>query len=92
MEVVRKAIYKPPLASQLDYYRRLCPCLVNFGNSIFSYYQAFRIKEAARLLTEGTLTVSEVGNQLGFTNLNHFSRVFYDHIGTRILKQFSRLR
>lgn len=52
-----------------------------FGNSIFSYYQEFRMKEAARLLKEGTLSVSDVGYQLGFTNLGHFSRVFKHHIG-----------
>ena len=60
-----------------------------FGNSIFSYYQEFRIKEAARLLKEENLSVSEVGYQLGFTNLSHFSRVFNDHIGMKP-KQYSR--
>ncbi|KAA6329898.1 Regulatory protein PchR [termite gut metagenome] len=60
-----------------------------FGNTIFSYYQDFRIKEAARLLKEEKLSVSEVGYQLGFTNLSHFSRVFKDHIGAKP-KQYSR--
>lgn len=52
-----------------------------FGNSIFNYYQDFRMKEAARLLKEEKLSVSEVGYQLGFTNLSHFSRIFKKHIG-----------
>jgi AraC-like DNA-binding protein len=52
-----------------------------FGNSIFSYYQEFRIKEAARLLKEKKYSVSEVGYSLGFTNLSHFSRIFREHIG-----------
>jgi AraC-like DNA-binding protein len=60
-----------------------------FGNSIFSYYQAFRMKEAARLLKEEKLSVSDVGYQLGFTNLSHFSRVFKEHIGMKP-KQYSR--
>jgi len=60
-----------------------------FGNSIFSYYQEFRMKEAARLLTEEKLSVSEVGYQLGFTNLSHFTRVFKDHTGLNP-KQYSR--
>jgi len=60
-----------------------------FGNSIFSYYQEFRMKEAARLLKEEKLSVSEVGYQLGFTNLSHFSKVFKDHIGMKP-KQYSR--
>jgi len=60
-----------------------------FGNSIFSYYQEFRMKEAARLLKEENLSVSDVGYRLGFTNLSHFSRVFEEHIGMKP-KQYSR--
>jgi len=60
-----------------------------FGNSIFSYYQDVRMKEAARLLKEGKLSVSDVGTQLGFTNLSHFSKVFREHIGVKP-KQYSR--
>ncbi|WP_420150763.1 helix-turn-helix domain-containing protein [Spirosoma sp.] len=60
-----------------------------FGKSIFRYYQEFRMKEAARLLKEEKLSVSEVGYQLGFTNLSHFSRAFNEHIGAKP-KQYSR--
>jgi AraC-like DNA-binding protein len=60
-----------------------------FGNSIFNYYQTFRIKEAALLLKEGKLSVSEVGYRMGFTNLSHFSKVFKAHIGVRP-KQYNR--
>ena len=60
-----------------------------FGNSIFSYYQGFRMKEAARLLKEEKLSVSDVGYRLGFTNLSHFTRVFEAHIGMKP-KQYSR--
>jgi len=60
-----------------------------FGNSIFSYYQTFRMKEAAFLLKEEKLSVSDVGYRLGFTNLSHFSRVFKEHTGMKP-KQYSR--
>jgi Transcriptional regulator containing an amidase domain and an AraC-type DNA-binding HTH domain len=60
-----------------------------FGNSIFNYYQEFRIKEAARLLKEEKLSISDVGYQLGFTNLSHFARVFKEHIGMKP-KQYSQ--
>ena len=60
-----------------------------FGNSIFSYYQAFRMKEAARLLKEEKLSVSDTGYRLGFTNLSHFSKVFKEHIGMKP-KQFTK--
>lgn len=54
-----------------------------FGKGVFEYYQSMRMQEAARLLKEKRLTVSEVGYQLGFTNLSHFSRVFEQHIGVK---------
>lgn len=54
-----------------------------FGKGVFEYYQYMRMQEAARLLKEKHLTVSEVGYQLGFTNLSHFSRVFEQHIGMK---------
>ena len=54
-----------------------------FGKGVFEYYQYMRMQEAARLLKEKHLTVSEVGYQLGFTNLSHFSRVFEQHTGMK---------
>jgi len=54
-----------------------------FGNSIFSYYQSFRMQEAARLLKEQKLTVSEVGYRMGFSNLSHFGKIFEEHIGMK---------
>lgn len=54
-----------------------------FGKSVFDYYQALRMQEAARLLKEEHLTVSEVGYRVGFTNLSHFSRVFEQDLGLK---------
>jgi AraC-like DNA-binding protein len=54
-----------------------------FGKSVFTYYQTLRMQEAARLLKEQHLTVSEVGFQVGFTNLSHFARVFEQHLGLK---------
>jgi AraC-like DNA-binding protein len=59
-----------------------------FGESIFNYYQRFRMQEAARLLKEHKFTVSEVGYEMGFSNLGHFTRVFEAHIGMKP-KRFS---
>jgi AraC-like DNA-binding protein len=59
-----------------------------FGNSLFNYYQNFRMKEAARLLKEHKLSVSEVGFRMGFINLSHFTKVFEEHIGMKP-KKFS---
>jgi AraC-like DNA-binding protein len=54
-----------------------------FGIGIYDYYQHLRMKEAARLLRDEKLLVSEVGYQMGFENLSHFSRVFEKHIGLK---------
>lgn len=59
-----------------------------FGKGVFEYYQSTRMQEAGRLLKEKGLTVSEVGYQLGFTNLSHFARVFEQYIGMKP-KRFS---
>ena len=85
----------PPVINELAVGANMSPTKLKrlfkqiFGNSIFSYYQEFRMKEAARLLKEEQLSVSDVGYQLGFTNLSHFSRVFNEHIGMKP-KQYSR--
>lgn len=50
-----------------------------FGASPYAYFQAARMAEARRLL--GHQSVSEVGYQLGFTNLSHFARLFAEHHG-----------
>jgi len=62
-----------------------------FGDSLFSYYQKFRMKEASRLLKENKMTVSEVGFKMGFSNLSHFAKAFEQHIGIKP-KSFQKLK
>ncbi|MDP9077024.1 MAG: AraC family transcriptional regulator [Bacteroidota bacterium] len=50
-----------------------------FGDSIYNYYQTARMEEAAYLLKYKNYSVSEVGYQLGFSNLSHFARLFERH-------------
>jgi AraC-like DNA-binding protein len=52
-----------------------------FGDTIYNYYQKVRMEEAAFLLKQAGYSVSEVGYQLGFSNLSHFSRLFKRHYG-----------
>jgi len=79
----------PPVIRELAVSANMSPTKLKrlfkqiFGNSIFSYYQEFRMKEAARLLKDEKLSVSEAGYQLGFTNLSHFSRVFNEYAGMK---------
>ncbi|WP_338874035.1 helix-turn-helix transcriptional regulator [Spirosoma sp. SC4-14] len=60
-----------------------------FGLSLYAYYQTVRMQEAARLLREAKLSVSETGYRLGFENLSHFTRVFVDHLGQKP-KQYAK--
>ena len=54
-----------------------------FGMGIYEYFQHIRMKEAARLLREKNVSVSEAGYQMGFENLGHFTKVFEKHIGKK---------
>ncbi|MBD1433746.1 helix-turn-helix transcriptional regulator [Sphingobacterium sp. DN00404] len=54
-----------------------------FGKGMYPYYQHVRMQEAARLLREEHLSVSEVGYQLGFSNLSYFGRLFERHLGCK---------
>lgn len=62
-----------------------------FGMGIYDYYQHFRMQEAARLMREEKLSVSEAGYQIGFENLSHFSRTFEKYIGKKPKKYSSEL-
>lgn len=57
-----------------------------FGMGIYDYYQHLRMKEAARLLREEHLSVSEAGYKMGFENLGHFTKVFEKNIGKKPMK------
>ncbi|RYD88677.1 MAG: AraC family transcriptional regulator, partial [Sphingobacteriales bacterium] len=54
-----------------------------FGSSIYNYFQQARMEEAAFLLKQGKHSVAEVGYELGFSNLSHFSRLFEKYYGLK---------
>lgn len=62
-----------------------------FGMGIYDYYQLMRMREAARLIREEKLTVTEAGYQMGFENLGHFSKIFEKHIGKKPKKYMQSL-
>lgn len=47
-----------------------------FGVSVYQYFQNTRLEKARQLLAGNRRTVKEVGYELGFTNIGHFSRLF----------------
>nr|WP_068892818.1 AraC family transcriptional regulator [Pedobacter panaciterrae] len=88
-EKILSTIDVPPNLSELAVFSGMSESKLNrlfnqiFGTSIYQYYQVFRMKEAAYLLNEGKLSVSEVGYRLGFSNLSHFTKLFETHTGVK---------
>lgn len=84
---ILKDLSTPPALSQLAQTAAMSQTKLKqlfkqtFGDSIYSYFQKTRIKEAAFLLKQAGLSVSETGYELGFSNLSHFSRLFKKHYG-----------
>lgn len=78
---------KPPVLSELSEMIGMSETKMKqlfkqtFGNTIYNYYQMTRMDEAAFLLKQAGYSVSEVGYQLGFSNLSHFSRTFEKQFG-----------
>ena len=54
-----------------------------FGKGIYEYYNHLRMQQAAELLRQGNLSVSEVGYHLGFSNLSYFGRLFEKSYGLK---------
>jgi len=94
-ERILQHLETPPVIKDLAAFACMSPTKLKrlfkqiFGNSVFNYYQGFRMKEAALLLKDKKLSVSDVGYKLGFTNLSHFSKTFKEHVGMKP-KQYNR--
>ena len=54
-----------------------------FGRTVGQYAQYVRMNKARELLAGGRHSVSEVGYEVGYTNLTHFSQAFAKHFGMR---------
>lgn len=52
-----------------------------FGLPVYQYFQRSRMIHARNLLQEKNMTIKEVGMQVGYTNLSHFSVAFRKEFG-----------
>lgn len=52
-----------------------------FGTTVHGLYQQERMRRAWELIESGHLSVSEAGQQVGYTNLSHFSAAFRKAFG-----------
>lgn len=53
-----------------------------YGTSVYNYYQNQRMQKAHELLSAGDLSVKEVSEKLGYTNLSNFVLAFTKHFQT----------
>ena len=55
--------------------------LEKYGTTPHQYLLEIRLNHAKQLLSEGYLSVTEIAEQCGFSNLYHFSRTFKSRMG-----------
>jgi len=53
-----------------------------FGTTVFGFWNDVKMQEAKRLLLENKMNVSEVSEQIGYKNPQHFSTAFKKYFGT----------
>ncbi len=52
-----------------------------YGDSIYSYMKRYRLQVAERLLREGTLSIGQIAEQIGYLNQNKFTSAFCAEYG-----------
>jgi AraC-like DNA-binding protein len=53
-----------------------------FGTTVFGYLRKYRMEQAEKILSQGTMNVDETAYTLGFHDTAHFIRQFRQHYGT----------
>lgn len=51
------------------------------GQSIISTFNSMKMNEARRRIQEGSKTITQIANELGYDNIAYFSRLFSQHFG-----------
>ena len=60
----------------------ICPAFKQkYGVTVVDYLTELRIEEAKKLLLETDMTVSEVAEEVGFSDTSYFSKVFLKSAG-----------
>lgn len=57
-----------------------------YGLCISEYMTAYRMREAARLLSETDISILEIANRIGYTNQGRFAKVFQKYYRMKPLK------
>jgi YesN/AraC family two-component response regulator len=52
-----------------------------YGDTVLNHINSLRIRDAKRLLREQKLTVTQISEELGFTSIHYFCRLFKKETG-----------
>lgn len=53
-----------------------------YGSTLFGYLRELRLNKARALLDDGTMNVTEVAYEVGYSSLSYFAKAFKDYFGT----------
>ena len=60
----------------------ICPAFKEkYGVTVMDYLTELRIEEAKKMLSETDMTVSEISDEIGFSETSYFSKVFFKTVG-----------
>ena len=60
----------------------ICPAFKEkYGVTVMDYLTELRIEEAKKMLSETDMTVSEISDEIGFSDTSYFSKVFFKAVG-----------
>ena len=63
-----------------------------FGTTVIAYVNALKIKEARRLIRNGSESITEISEALGFSSIHYFSRLFKKIVGASPKEYIRTLR
>lgn len=86
-ELIERDIQKPPTLKEIANIVGLSHSKLNFlyrevyGSTIFAHLRELRLNKSRLLLNEGTMNVTEVAFEVGYSNLSYFAKAFKDNFG-----------
>lgn len=87
-KILSENIAEPPSIIQLSRMVGINDCKLKrgfkqlFSTTPFGYVQELRMLHAKQSLLKGSVSVTAVANQVGYTNVGHFAAAFRKHYGT----------
>ncbi len=86
-EMLIKDIKKPPTIAELsnragiNQFKLKKGFKIEFGTTIFDYYNRYRMEKALEILKSGEKNISETAGDIGYSNVSHFIHSFKKRFG-----------